>query len=130
MEYQFTDDKPIYVQLVDYFKVQIVSGELQEGSRLESVRDLAVKARVNPNTMQKALSELERIGLVRTERTAGRFITDNKERIKKMKQDIAEEEIFLFLNKMKSLGFEKSDVMELLDKKLKTNHEKTVENKV
>ena len=130
MEYQFTDDKPIYVQLMDYFKVQIVSGELQEGSRLESVRDLAVKARVNPNTMQKALSELERIGLVRTERTAGRFITDNKERIKKMKQDIAEEEIFLFLNKMKSLGFEKSDVMELLDKKLKTNHEKTVENKV
>ena len=130
MEYQFTDDKPIYVQLMDYFKVQIVSGELQEGSRLESVRDLAVKARVNPNTMQKALSELERIGLVRTERTAGRFITDDKERIKKMKQDIAEEEIFLFLNKMKSLGFEKSDVMELLDKKLKTNHEKTVENKV
>ena len=130
MEYQFTDDKPIYVQLMDYFKVQIVSGELQEGSRLESVRDLAVKARVNPNTMQKALSELERIGLVKTERTAGRFITDDKERIKKMKQDIAEEEIFLFLNKMKSLGFEKSDVMELLDKKLKTNHEKTVENKV
>ncbi len=130
MEYQFTDDKPIYVQLMDYFKVQIVSGELQEGSRLESVRDLAVKARVNPNTMQKALSELERIGLVRTERTAGRFITDDKERIKKMKQDIAEEEIFLFLNKMKSLGFEKSDMMELLDKKLKTNHEKTVENKV
>lgn len=130
MEYQFTDDKPIYVQLMDYFKVQIVSGELQEGSRLESVRDLAVKARVNPNTMQKALSELERIGLVRAERTAGRFITDDKERIKKMKQDIAEEEIFLFLNKMKSLGFEKSDVMELLDKKLKTNHEKTVENKV
>lgn len=130
MEYQFTDDKPIYVQLMDYFKVQIVSGELQEGSRLESVRDLAVKARVNPNTMQKALSELERIGLVRTERTAGRFITDDKERIKKMKQDIAEEEIFLFLNKMKSLGFEKSDVVELLDKKLKTNHEKTVENKV
>ena len=130
MEYQFTDDKPIYVQLMDYFKVQIVSGELQEGSRLESVRDLAVKARVNPNTMQKALSELERIGLVRTERSAGRFITDDKERIKKMKQDIAEEEIFLFLNKMRSLGFEKSDVMELLDKKLKTNHAKTVENKV
>ena len=121
MEYQFTDDKPIYVQLMDCFKVQIVSGELQEGSRLESV---AVKARVNPNTMQKALSELERIGLVRTERTAGRFITDDKERIKKMKQDIAEEEIFLFLNKMKSLGFEKSDVVKLLDKKLKTNHEK------
>ena len=130
MEYQFTDDKPIYVQLMDSFKVQIVSGELQEGSRLESVRDLAVKARVNPNTMQKTLSELERIGLVRTERTAGRFITDDKERIKKMKQDIAEEEIFLFLNKMKSLGFEKSDVVKLLDKKLKTNHEKTVENKV
>ena len=56
MEYQFTNDKPIYLQLIDYFKAQIISGELPEGSRLDSVRDLAVKAQVNPNTMQKALS--------------------------------------------------------------------------
>lgn len=130
MEYQFTNDKPVYAQLMDYFKIQIISGELPEGSRLESVRDLAVKARVNPNTMQKALSELERIGLVRTERTAGRFITDDKALIKKMKQDIAEKEMTLFLSKMKSLGFEKSDVMKLIDNKSKSDFKKNMENEV
>ena len=81
MECEFTNDKPIYLQIMDYFKAQIISGELSQGSRLDSVRDLAVKVKVNPNTMQKALSELERIGLVRTERTSGRFITDDKEKI-------------------------------------------------
>ena len=91
MEYQFTNDKPIYLQLMDVFKAGIISGELPEGSRLESVRDLAVAAKVNPNTMQKALSELERLGLIRTERTTGRFITDDKEKIAEMKKEIAEE---------------------------------------
>ena len=99
MEYQFTNDKPIYLQLIDYFKSQIISGELPEGSRLEPVRDLAVKAHVNPNTMQKALSELERMELVRTERTSGRFITDDKEKIKAMKEEVAKNEITAFLEK-------------------------------
>ena len=114
MEYQFTNDKPIYLQLIDYFKAQIISGELTEGSRLDSVRDLAVKAKVNPNTMQKALSELERMGLVRTERTSGRFITDDKEKITTMKKELAEEEISAFLERMKALGFDKEDIIEIL----------------
>ena len=115
MEYQFTNDKPIYLQLMDYFKAQIISGELPEGSRLDSVRDLAVKAQVNPNTMQKALSELERMGLVRTERTSGRFITDDKEMIKNMKKEVAENEIQAFLERMKALGFDKSEVIKILE---------------
>ena len=115
MEYQFTNDKPIYLQLIDYFKSQIISGELPEGSRLDSVRDLAVKAQVNPNTMQKALSELERMGLVRTERTSGRFITDDKEKIKAMKEELAKSEIEIFLEKMKSLGFDKSEVIKIIN---------------
>ena len=114
MEYQFTNDKPIYLQLIDYFKAQIISGELAEGSRLDSVRDLAVKAKVNPNTMQKALSELERMGLVRTERTSGRFITDDKEMISNMKKEVAENEIAAFLEKMKSLGFDKEEVIKII----------------
>ena len=61
MNYQFTNDKPIYLQIMDAFKTAIVSGELKPGGRLDSVRDLAMAAKVNPNTMQKALSELERI---------------------------------------------------------------------
>ena len=115
MEYQFTNDKPIYLQLIDYFKAQIISGELPEGSRLDSVRDLAVKAQVNPNTMQKALSELERMGLVRTERTSGRFITDDKEKIKAMKEELAKTEIEEFLDKMKSLGFDKEEVIKIIN---------------
>ena len=115
MEYQFTNDKPIYLQLIDYFKAQIISGELPEGSRLDSVRDLAVKAQVNPNTMQKALSELERMGLVRTERTSGRFITDDKEKIKAMKAELAKTEIEEFLDKMKSLGFDKDEVIKIIN---------------
>ena len=114
MENQFSNDKPIYLQLIDYFKAQIISGELTEGSRLDSVRDLAVKAKVNPNTMQKALSELERMGLVRTERTSGRFITDDKEKIAAMKKEIAETEITAFLEKMKALGFEKEEIIKII----------------
>lgn len=115
MEYQFTNDKPIYLQLMDVFKAGIISGELPEGSRLESVRDLAIKAKVNPNTMQKALSELERLGLVKTERTTGRFITDDKEKIQAMKKELAAEEIATFLETMKALGFSKEDVIQLIN---------------
>lgn len=114
MEYQFTNDKPIYLQLMDVFKTAIVSGELQTGTRLDSVRDLALDAKVNPNTMQKALSELERLGLVRTERTSGRFITDDVEVIEALKKNLVEAEISAFLLKMKSLGMEKQSVIEIM----------------
>lgn len=114
MDYNFTNDKPIYLQLMEVFKAKIISGELAQGARLDSVRDLAIEAKVNPNTMQKALSELERIGLVRTERTSGRFITDDKDLITAMKEELAAKEIEAFLEKMKSLGFEKSVVLKLL----------------
>ena len=110
MEYQFTNDKPIYLQLIDYFKAQIISGELPEGSRLDSVR-----AQVNPNTMQKALSELERMGLVRTERTSGRFITDDKDMIRNMKKEVAATEIAAFLERMKALGFDKDEVIKIIE---------------
>ena len=114
MECEFTNDKPIYLQLMDVFKVAIVSGELPKGARLDSVRDLAIVAKVNPNTMQKALSELERIGLVRTECTSGRFITDDEELILTMKKEIAENEIKAFLEKMKKMGITKDAVVKLI----------------
>lgn len=116
MDYQFSNDKPIYLQLIDVFKMSIVSGELKPGQRLDSVRDLAVLAKVNPNTMQKALSELERIGLVRTERTSGRFISEDGELINSMKNEIAEKEITMFLEKMDSLGFSQEDVIAFIRK--------------
>ncbi len=116
MAYQFTNEKPIYLQLMEMLKLSIVSGELKKGDRLDSVRDLAVNAQVNPNTMQKALSELERIGLIRTERTSGRFVTDDEELISSMKNEMAEKEINLFLEKMSALCISKDDVIKLIKK--------------
>ncbi len=115
MEYQYTNDKPIYLQLMEMFIIDIVSGELQKGERLESVRDLAIKAKVNPNTMQKALSELERIGLVRTERTSGRYITEDEDLINAKKNELVKAEIDKFLIKMKSMGFDKSEIIKIME---------------
>ncbi|MBR0597400.1 GntR family transcriptional regulator [Sinanaerobacter chloroacetimidivorans] len=118
MTNQFQSNMPIYLQLVNNFKHRIVSGELQAGSKLESVRDLAIRFEVNPNTMQRALTELERGGLVYAERTTGRFITQNKELIAKMREAVAQEIIDQFIEQMKSLGFTNQEAMDLIRKKI------------
>jgi Predicted transcriptional regulators len=115
---QFESNIPIYLQLVNKFKHRIVSGELKSGSKLESVRDLAISFEVNPNTMQRALAELERDGLVYADRTVGRFITENKELIIKMREAVAQEIIEQFIRQMKSLGFSDQEAMELFRKKI------------
>ena len=104
LDYIFDNERPIYIQLVEMLRKEIVSGKLKTGERLPSVRELALTARVNPNTMQKALVELENEGLVYTERTNGKFVTDNKELIEKIKKELAEENVNNFLNDMKNIG--------------------------
>lgn len=104
LEYIFDNERPIYIQLVEMLRKEIVSGKLKTGERLPSVRELALTARVNPNTMQKALVELENEGLVYTERTNGKFVTDNKELIEKIKKELAEEKVNNFLNDMNNIG--------------------------
>ena len=79
MSFEFDNNKPIYLQLVDIIKLKIISKELKPGSKLSSVRDMAQEFGVNPNTMQRALSELERENLLYSQRTSGRFVTDNEE---------------------------------------------------
>lgn len=118
MANQFQSNVPIYLQLVNNFKHRIVSGDLKAGSKLESVRDLAISFEVNPNTMQRALAELERDGLVYADRTVGRFITDNKELIIKMKESVAQEIISQFIQEMKSLGYTDREAMEMFRKML------------
>ncbi len=117
MTNQYASSTPIYLQLVDQFKHRIISGELTVGSKLESVRDLAMSFEVNPNTMQRALSELERDNLVYTERTAGRFITQDKELILKMREEVAQEIIETFIQQMKSIGFSNQEAIALIQKK-------------
>ena len=90
MLWQFSGDAPIYSQLIEQIKVGIVSGVFPPGERLPSVRDLATEAGVNPNTMQRALTELERDGLVYSQRTAGRFVTEDKAMIETAKRALAE----------------------------------------
>ena len=104
VDYNFNNERPIYVQLVEKLRVQIVSGSLKQGQKIPSVRELALTARVNPNTMQKALAELEIEGLVYTERTNGKYITQNKQLIEKVKKQLAQEKIKNYLEDMKSIG--------------------------
>ena len=104
MSYSFDNERPIYVQLVEKIRVEIISGKLKLGERLPAVRELALTARVNPNTMQKALAELENEGLVYTERTNGKFVTDNKELIEKIKKELAQEKVNSFLKDMQNIG--------------------------
>ena len=110
MDYIFDNERPIYVQLVEKLRIEIVSGKLKSGERIPSVRELALSTKVNPNTMQKALAELEDEGLIYTERTNGKFVTDNRELIEKIKRKLAEEKVNNYINDMKNIGinFEQS----------------------
>ena len=114
MEWSFRSDQPIYSQLVRRIKQGIVSGELPAGSRLPSVRDLAMEAGVNPNTMQRALQELEREGMVFSQRTAGRFVTEDVKLIEEAKRAFAREHIRVFLEGMGKLGYSREEILNLL----------------
>ena len=116
MKWSFANDLPIYTQLIDQIKVGIVVGAFPPGERLPSVRDLATEAGVNPNTMQRALAELERDGLVYSQRTAGRFVTEDTEMIRTAKEELAQRQIKSFLTAMLRLGYEKAEILTLVDR--------------
>ena len=119
MPWNLDDSRPIYLQLMERIQHDIISGVYQPGDKLPSVRDLALDAAVNPNTMQKALSELERSGLVYTQRTSGRFITEDVSKMTELKEQLAREQIQLFLKNMEQLGLTKEDIRRLLEKEWK-----------
>jgi len=106
VDYIFDNERPIYIQLVEKIKHEIVSGKLKLGEKLPSVRELAIIAKVNPNTMQKALVDLEQEGLVHTERTNGKYVTENRELIEKIKQELAKQKVNNYLNDMKHIGID------------------------
>ena len=116
MPWQFRDDAPIYTQLIVQIEELLVSGALSPGQRLPSVRDLAAEAGVNPNTMQRALTELERRGLLYSQRTTGRFVTEDGEMIKSLQERLALTEIQAFLERMEKLGFDRAAVAALIEK--------------
>ena len=119
MPWNLDSDRPIYLQLMERIQHDIISGSHKPGDKLPSVRELAMEASVNPNTMQKALSELERIGLVHSRRTSGRFITEDETMIKQLKTETATEHIREFLKSMEYLGFTRPEILELVQDTMK-----------
>ena len=125
MQWQFSNEMPIYSQPVEQIKIGIVSGMFPPGERLPSVRDLATEAGVNPNTMQRAMTELERDGLVYSQRTAGRFVTEDHAVIQAAKRDLAQRHIPAFLAAMLRLGYRREEIISLLEQEHQeegTNH--------
>jgi DNA-binding transcriptional regulator YhcF (GntR family) len=119
MQWNIDSERPVYIQLLEHIQANIISGNFKPGDKLPSVRDLAAEAGVNPNTMQRALTELERMELIYTNRTSGRYITSDIGVIKKLKERSAMNIIEEFLDKMKKIGFNEEEILELLTKALK-----------
>ena len=113
-EWKIMNDRPIYLQLTEQIVQRIVSGQYPPASRLPSVREFAVEAGVNPNTMQRAFAELEREGLVTTNRTAGRIVTEDVKMIESIRGQLAAQKIQEFLDGMKLLGFTEGQTAKLL----------------
>ena len=116
MHWDFNSGVPVYIQITEQIKMSIAVGELKAGDKLMSVRELAAEAEVNPNTMQKALSGLERDGLLYTHRTSGRFVTEDSDLITRLREELAAEQISSFLKNMVRLGYSVSQAAEMLKK--------------
>ena len=125
MPWNLDSSRPIYLQIIERVQMDIITGRYQPGDKLPSVRDLAQEAAVNPNTMQKALSELERSGLIYSQRTSGHFITEDKELIHQMKKELAAAEVSAFVAHMKQLGITPEEIRQLLAETIEEeeNHE-------
>ncbi len=123
MPNDFSSNVPIYLQIMDEIKLKIVSGSWEAGHRLQSVRELAVEFSVNPNTMQRALSELERDGLLYTERTSGRYVSQDQKMISKARDEMAEEYTENYFNSMIKLGYKEKDIINIVSSKLEAKGE-------
>ena len=113
---KFDNNVPIYLQLIEELKKYIISGKLKPGERILSVRELALSLKVNPNTMQRALVELEELGLIYTERTNGKFVTNDQKLIDKYKKQYANDLSNNYFKNMESIGFNKEEVIKYLEK--------------
>lgn len=114
MEYIFDNERPIYIQLVEIIRINIVSGKFKKGEKLPSVRELALMMKVNPNTMQKALVELEDEKLIYTERTNGKYVTEDQVLIDKIKVKLAQQKVDEYLGSMQDIGIDNKEAIKYL----------------
>ncbi len=117
MDFIFDNNIPIYIQLANQLKIKIISGELSVGARLPSVRELALITKVNPNTMQRALTELEAEGLIYTERTNGKFVTTDISLINECRKNYAKALSDAFLKQMQNIGITYDDTIKFLQER-------------
>ena len=122
MSWNLSKERPIYIQLVEQIKLQILSGHYRPGERFPSVRELATEAAVNPNTMQKALAELEREGFVYSKRTRGRFVTDNKELIENERKNLVKDNVKKTLDTLINLGYTNEEILNLVEEILREDN--------
>lgn len=116
MEFTFDNNIPIYIQLLEYLKIYLISGVFKCGEKLPSVREFATTFKVNPNTMQKALAELESLDLIYTERTNGKYVTTDYKKIEKLKDEYALSLAKSYFNGMKKIGLGKADSIKYLER--------------
>lgn len=119
MAWKFNNNTSIYIQIMDEIKLRIAKGVLKPGDKVPPVRELAMKAGVNPNTMQKALSELEREGILYSERTAGRFVADSIAGENNMRQGMSSQYIEEYIKCMRGLGYSNEEMINKLEEYLK-----------
>jgi len=115
MSWIFDNDKPIYIQFIEQLKIAIACGEYKPGEKLPSVRDLAIQIKANPNTVQRALTELETTNIIYTQRTNGKFVTEDLDLIKSLRQQLAKENLSVFLTSMYKLGLTKDEIVKLIE---------------
>lgn len=111
MDTEFNDKTPIYIQIMDIIKMNIVTGKLKSKDKLPSVREMATNLKVNPNTLQRSYQELERLGIVFTQRGTGTFVGEEKDMVDDLKREMAKEVIDSFILRMKSLGFTTNEII-------------------
>ncbi|MCY6485731.1 GntR family transcriptional regulator [Clostridium aestuarii] len=119
MKFEFDGKTPIYLQIINFIKKQIVSNELKGGDKMPSVRELSLQLKVNPNTIQRAYQELEREELAYTQRGMGRFVTKGEETIMNLKKDMAKEVMEIFIKEMQELGFNGAQIVEMVSDEIK-----------
>ncbi|ALS26622.1 GntR family transcriptional regulator [Paenibacillus cisolokensis] len=114
MTIEFDNNLPIYLQVMNYIKKQIVAGKLKPGDKIESVRELAAELQINPNTIQRTFQELEREGVVVTRRGLGRYVTEEESMMMRMRKEMADQLLERFVSGMKELGFGERDIVALV----------------
>ncbi|AWV33475.1 MULTISPECIES: GntR family transcriptional regulator [Paenibacillus] len=111
MTIEFDNNLPIYIQIMNYIKGEIVTGKLKPGDKILSVRELASELQINPNTVQRTFQELEREEIVETRRGMGRYVTSNEGTILTIKKEMAKDVLDRFIRGMQDLGFQGEDIL-------------------